>query len=69
MTMIKQAGYDIAQARVVVKEHTRHISVREIQSRNIIEEVTSQWLERNGLNRSTKLYMHFDVLLELIPIP
>lgn len=68
-TMIKQAGYDITDVEILVHDYTHYQTARWVRDKKGVVEITDQWLQQNNLNWNSKLYVHFDVLLELSPIP
>ena len=68
-TMIKQAGYDISKVNVLDQAYTHYLTTREIRDKKNVVEITDQWLQQNNLTWNSKFYVHFDVVLELTPIP
>ena len=69
VTMIKQAGYDISQVKIVDHGYTHYLTTREIRDKKHVVEITDQWLQQNNLTWNSKFYIHFDVILELTSIP
>lgn len=68
-TMIKQAGYDITDVEILTHDYTRYETALYMRDKKKIEEINDSWLQQNNLSWESKLYVHFDVLLELSPIP
>lgn len=69
VTMIKQAGYDISQVKILDEGYTHYLTAREIRDKKHVEEITDQWLQQNNLTWNSRFYIHFNVILELTPIP
>lgn len=69
VTMIKQAGYDINKVKILDEGYTHYLTTREIRDKKHVAEITDQWLQQNNLTWNSKFYIHFDVILELTPIP
>ncbi len=69
VTLLKQAGYDIDQVKILNEGYTHYRTTREIRDKNHVTEITEQWLQQNNLSWNSKFYIHFNVILELTPIP
>lgn len=69
VTMIKQAGYDISQVKILDEGYTHYLTTREIRDKKHVAEITDQWLQQNNLTWNSRFYIHFNVILELTPIP
>lgn len=69
VTMIKQAGYDIRQVKILEESYTHYLTTREIRDNKHVTEITDQWLQQNNLSWNDRFYIHFNVILELTPIP
>lgn len=69
ITTMKQAGYDISNIRIESNIYTSYITTHQVRFKKHITEVTDEWLAANNLTWNDKFYIHFDVILELSPIP
>ncbi len=69
VTMIKQAGYDISQVKILDEGYTDYLTTRQIRDNKHVTEITDQWLQQNNLTWNSRFYIHFNVILELTPIP
>lgn len=68
-TMIKQAGYNVTNVKVVESNYTHYLTTHQIRHNKSVIEITEEWLQRHNLDWNSKFYFHFNIYLELSPIP